>query len=223
MYDYHFFPDQPSEPLASQPLVTQSTLQPTISSQQISDVTTTTTNSNTTSEAGADELTFAIAAIDSTTATRPISVLEQHWSDESPNNQNDLKNQDINDQRSVSVLDKYLTNNTAINNNDFDRPVSVLEYRHPELSTIGTPEEALENITEVDDNISIVTTTRCETPVTYELETSNVGPQIILPVIDMNTRPGSTVNIEPDHPAIPTTDVMQDLLVSFHEKKKSHF
>ena len=206
-----------------QPLVTQ-TLQPTISSQQTSVVTTTNTTT-TTSEVGVDELTFAIAAIDSTTATRPISVLEQHWSSESPNNQNDLKKEDIinNDRtRSVSVLDKYLNNTTANINNEFDRPGSVLEYRHPELrSTISTP-EALENITEVDDNISIVSTTKCETPVTYDLEASNVrDPQFILPVIDMNTRPGS-VNIEPDHPAIPTSDVMQDLLVSSREKKISH-
>ena len=49
--------------------------------------------------------------------------------------------------------------------------------------------------------------TKCESPVTYELETSNVGPQVYLPVIDMNTRPGS-VNIDPDHPD------MQDLFVS---------
>ena len=56
--------------------------------------------------------------------------------------------------------------------------------------------------------------TKCETPVTYELETSNVGPQVYLPVIDMNTRPGS-VNIDPDHPD------MQDLFVSFKAKLPS--
>ena len=171
-----------------------------------------------------DELTFAIAAIDSTTATRPISVLEQHCPDESPDDQNDLKKEEdiSNDQRSVSVLDKYLKNTPVVvnnNNNDFDRPGSVLEYRHPEYISNYSPED-LENITEIDDNASIVTT-KCETPVTYELEAASYvlrDPQIILPVIDMNTRPGSSVNIEPDHPAIPTSDVMQELLVSSRKK-----
>ena len=222
-YLYIFFLDQTVKPLALQPLVTQ-TLEPTtttISSQQTS-VVTTNTNTTTTSE-GVDELTFAIAAIDSTTATRPISVLEQHCPDESPDDQNDLKKEeDSNDQRSVSVLDKYLKNTPVVvnnNNNDFDRPGSVLEYRHPEYISNYSP-EGLENITEIDDNASIVTT-KCETPVTYELEAASYvlrDPQIILPVIDMNTRPGSSVNIEPDHPAIPTSDVMQELLVSSRKK-----
>ena len=78
------------------------------------------------------------------------------------------------------------------------RPISVLEQHL-------TPNE--QDTADIADIVNDQDVTKCETPVTYELETSNVGPQVYLPVIDMNTRPGS-VNIDPDQPD------MQDLFVS---------
>ena len=60
-----------------------------------------------------------------------------------------------------------------IDSTETPRPISVLE-------------QLLESPSHVDEAL----TTKCESPpcVTYELETSKVGPHVTLPVIDMTTR-----------------------------------